>query len=319
MQTGIGGLNLPQVIGSLVACGFVLGVFWGLFWLKRRRREERKERPPQREKLLRPAGYSAMRRIDALWEKCMSAVAQAIGAGVFFGLAVGTFYPLLAALALGQVTMGQLWRASGSSVILVAAFAAIIALLWAVRGFQLVWRLDDELRNWRFGLRGEQAVAEKLADRGVAAAGYVAFHDVPGEGEWNVDHVVVGPGGVFVLETKARPRRKATRPQEEQYVFFDGKVLEFPWCYDRDAAEQVERNARWVREFLAGFGPKDLVVQPVIVVPGWYVESKGNYPVKAMNAKYLVKYLKESRQVFSPEQLETTMRRLDERCRVVEF
>jgi hypothetical protein len=46
-----------------------------------------------------------------------------------------------------------------------------------------------------------------------------------------------------------------------------------------------------VREFLAGFGPKDLPVQPVIVVPGWYVESKGNYPVKAMNAKYLVGYL----------------------------
>jgi hypothetical protein len=302
------------VIGSLVACALVLGVFWALFWLKRRRREERKERPPQREKLLRPAGYSAMRRIDALWEKCMSAVAQAIGAGVFFGLAVGTFYPLLAALALGQV-----WGAPKSDLIIVAALVGIIALLWAVRGFQAAWRLDDELRNWRFGLRGEQAVAEKLADRGVAAAGYVAFHDVPGEGEWNVDHVVVGPGGVFVLETKARPRRKATRPQEEQDVFFDGKVLEFPWCYDRKAAEQVERNVRWVREFLAGFGPKDLVVQPVIVVPGWYVKTKGNYPVKAMNATYLVGYLKGARRVFSPEQLETTIRRLDERCRVVEF
>src|SRR5664279_4995676 len=82
-------------------------------------------------------------------------------------------------------------------------------------------------------------------------------------------------------------------------------------------------DACWVREFLAGFGPKDLVVQPVIVVPGWYVESKGNYPVKAMNAKYLVGYLKGylkgAKRVLSPEELETTMRRLDERCRVVEF
>jgi hypothetical protein len=122
-----------------------------------------------------------------------------------------------------------------------------------------------------------------------------------------------------VLETKARSRRKAARPQEEQVVFFDGKVLEFPWCYDRKATEQVERNARWVREFLAGFGPKDLIVQPVIVVPGWYVKPKGNYPVKVMNATYLVGYLKGARPVFSPEQLETTIRRLDERCRVLEF
>jgi hypothetical protein len=310
---------LAQVVGSLVACALVLGTFWGLFWLKRRRREERKERPPQREKLLRPAGYSAMCRIDALWEKWMSAAAQAVGAGIFFGLTVGTLYPLLVALALGRVTVGQVWSEPRSDVVVVGALAGAIALLWAVRAFQSVWRLYDELRNWRFGLRGEQAVAESLADRGVAAAGYVAFHDVPGEGEWNVDHVVVGPGGVFVLETKARPRRKATHPQEEQDVFFDGKVLEFPWCYDRKAAEQVERNARWVREFLAGFGPKDLVVQPVIVVPGWYVKTKGNYPVKVMNATYLVGYLKGARRVFSPEQLETTIRRLDERCRVVEF
>jgi hypothetical protein len=49
----------------------------------------------------------------------------------------------------------------------------------------------------------------------------------------------------------------------------------------------AEGNARWVREFLAGFGPKDLVVQPVIVVPGWYVKTKRNYPLKAMSAKYL--------------------------------
>ena len=312
-------MNLAQVVGSLVACALVLGTFWGLFWLKRRRREERKERPPQREKLLRPAGYSAMCRIDALSEKWMSAAAQAVGAGVFFGLTVGTFYPLLEALALGKVTVRQVWSAPRSDLVVVAALAGAIALLWAVRAFQAVWRLTDELRNWRFGLRGEQAVAESLVDRGVAAAGYVAFHDVPGGGEWNVDHVVVGPGGVFVLETKARPRRKATRAQEEQVVFFDGKVLEFPWCYDRKAAEQGARNADWVQEFLAGFGPKNLEVQPVVVVPGWYVESKGNYPVKAMNAKYLVRYLKEARRVFSPEQLETTIRRLDERCRVVEF
>jgi hypothetical protein len=290
-----------------------------LFWLKKRRREERKERPPQREKLLRPAGYSAMCRIEALSEKWMSGVAQAIGAGMFFGLTAGTLYPLVAGLALGQFTLGQVWNAPRSDVIIVAALVGIITLLWAVRAFQAVWRLEDELRNWRFGLRGEQAVAESLADRGVAAAGYVAFHDVPGEGEWNIDHVVVGPGGVFVLETKARPRRKATRAQEEQVVFFDGKLLDFPWCYDRKASEQVERNVDWVRKFLTGFGPKDLVVQPVIVVPGWWVESRGNYPIKAMNAKYLVGYLEGARRVFSLEQLETTIRRLDERCRVVEF
>ena len=64
---------------------------------------------------------------------------------------------------------------------------------------------------------------------------------------------MVGPGGVFLLEKKARPRGKATRPHEEQDVFFDGKVLELPWCYGRKAGDPVGRSAPWVREFLAGF------------------------------------------------------------------
>ena len=45
-------------------------------------------------------------------------------------------------------------------------------------------KLATDVKNWRFGLRGEQAVAEKLADRTLSAAGYSAFHDVPGNGYW---------------------------------------------------------------------------------------------------------------------------------------
>jgi hypothetical protein len=46
-------------------------------------------------------------------------------------------------------------------------------------------------------------------------------------------------------------------------------------------------NASWVRRFIANFADKDLVIQPVPVLPGWYVVSLGNCGVKAMNAKYL--------------------------------
>ena len=141
------------------------------------------------------------------------------------------------------------------------------------------------MRNYRFGLRGEQAVAEELNNRNLISAGYVSFHDVPGDGPWNIDHVVVGPGGIFVLETKTRSRRKAKRDQPEQTVFFDGKMLHFPWCFDSNAVNQVKYNAEWVKNFVAGFGPKDMLVQPVVVVPGWFVEAKGNYPVKAMPAE----------------------------------
>ena len=102
-------------------------------------------------------------------------------------------------------------------------------------------------------------------------------------------------------------------------VRFDGSVLQFPWCYDDEAVEQVERNAKWIREFLAAFPPKNIPVQPVIVLPGWFVETQGSYPVKVMNATYLIAYLKQAKPFFTLEQLEPILQRLDERCRTVEF
>src|SRR5207249_11066461 len=99
-------------------------------------------------------------------------------------------------------------------------------------------------------LRGEQAVAEALNDRSLVAASYTAFHDVQSDGDWNIDHVVVGPGGVFVIETKSRSRRKAKFDQQEHVVTFDGRTLRFPWCEDYKAALQAERNAEWVQQFI---------------------------------------------------------------------
>jgi len=83
--------------------------------------------------------------------------------------------------------------------------------------------------------------------------------------------------------------------------------------------EQVEGNARWLREYLGVYAPKDILIRPVIVVPGWYVEAKGNYPVKVMNADYLVKYLKGAKRVYKPEELATVIQRLDDGCRTLEF
>lgn len=60
-------------------------------------------------------------------------------------------------------------------------------------------------------------------------------------------------------------------------------------------------------------------MQPVVVVPGWYTEALGNYPVKVMNATYLAGYLAGAKPRFTEEQLRPIIRRFDERCRDLEF
>jgi hypothetical protein len=89
--------------------------------------------------------------------------------------------------------------------------------------------------------------------------------------------------------------------------------------FDDESAKQVRRNAEWLRGFLRDVGPAELPIQPIIVVPGWYVETKGQYPVMAMNAKYLNSYLAGRSGPFSREQLKPVLRRLEEYCRDLEF
>jgi hypothetical protein len=94
----------------------------------------------------------------------------------------------VAALARGQISFAQLRGDSRFYEVVLAVFIGVGSLVWAVFWFFRVSRLVDEVRSWRFGLRGEQAVAEKLAERELAAGGYVAFHDLPakrGDKEWN--------------------------------------------------------------------------------------------------------------------------------------
>jgi len=61
---------------------------------------------------------------------------------------------------------------------------------------------------------------------------------------------------------------------------------------DTKAVGQASRNTKWLSGYLEKKTGEPVEVNPVLVLPGWYVETKGNYLVKAMNATYIVKYLR---------------------------
>ncbi|MGA2178012.1 MAG: hypothetical protein ABSH15_00225 [Verrucomicrobiota bacterium] len=125
-----------------------------------------------------------------------------------------------------------------ATVQLLAAHAPVLWLVLAVVllvGFSVagVWttirafRLFREAQNIRLGMRGEQAVAEVLHK--VADSRFRAFHDLPGDGDWN-------QGSPPPFQPQRAP---------EHVVIYDGKTLQFPAGYDADAVPQAERNARW--------------------------------------------------------------------------
>jgi Nuclease-related domain len=76
-----------------------------------------------------------------------------------------------------------------------AAVAVGIALL--------IYTLDEppqHIQKWRRGAEGERKTERAL--RPLERRGWRAEHDVQRDGKANLDHIVTGPAGAFLLETK---------------------------------------------------------------------------------------------------------------------
>jgi hypothetical protein len=72
----------------------------------------------------------------------------------------------------------------------------------ALAAWRLWFRPSEQARTWQHGAAGERHTAHLL--QRLARDGYVVFHDlaVPGNTSANVDHLVIGPTGVFVIDSK---------------------------------------------------------------------------------------------------------------------
>jgi hypothetical protein len=72
----------------------------------------------------------------------------------------------------------------------------------ALVGWRLRFRPSEQARAWQRGAHGERRTARLL--RRLIRDGYVIFHDlaVPGNTSANVDHLAIGPTGVFVIDSK---------------------------------------------------------------------------------------------------------------------
>jgi hypothetical protein len=79
------------------------------------------------------------------------------------------------------------------------------SLVWApATGWALSrcrFRASAGTRTWKTGARGERATARRL--RPLEQRGWIVLHDLPiPESTANVDHIAIGPGGVFVIDSK---------------------------------------------------------------------------------------------------------------------
>ncbi|TPV54786.1 NERD domain-containing protein [Aestuariibacter sp. GS-14] len=158
--------------------------------------------------------------------------------------------------------------------------AALYHLLKAIKEF-------SKLRNVRLGIEAEWAVSyalSKITDRNVRV-----FHDIQGP-NFNIDHVVTYPGGVLAIETKGRRKPNIKGAKDSHRLIVEGDTIQFPNFTDRSIIEQAKRQAQWLSKELTQSTGMEVVTQPLVVIPGWYIEIKQKPAVPVMNHKSLTKY-----------------------------
>ncbi|MCC2321354.1 nuclease-related domain-containing protein [Cellulomonas xiejunii] len=112
-------------------------------------------------------------------------------------------------------------------------------------------------RSWRVGARGEQLVGQELARLIAKEPRWTCLHAVPvGVDGSDIDHVVIGPAGVFTLNTKHHPAGRIW--VGARTVLVNGTRVP----YLRNARHEAERASRLLTA-AAGFPVR---VQGVVVV-----------------------------------------------------
>jgi Nuclease-related domain len=130
----------------------------------------------------------------------------------------------------------------------------------ALASWRLRFRPSTQARSWRRGAHGERRTA-RLLDR-LTRDGYVVLHDlaVPGNTSANVDHLVIGPTGLFVIDTKQ----------------WTGSVHQSPdglaW-HNHYPLERTLETVRWEAEVISRLlGTR---IHPLLCVHGAHVHGGG--------------------------------------------
>jgi len=159
-----------------------------------------------------------------------------------------------------------------------------------------------EGQNIARGMKAEKSVGQYLEQ--FRAQGYQIFHDIPGENgdkKFNTDHVIIGPKGVFTIETKY-----ARKPEKGQTkIQYDGRQISINGqTPDRDPVVQAKAQASDLSTLLKESTGRVFFVKPVVIYPGWFVENKVfNAEVWVMNEKALGPFIERQDTELSDENI----------------
>jgi hypothetical protein len=196
----------------------------------------------------------------------------------------------------GQYGRAVVRRNARWTIVAIVALVASMGLLGAVVGFRtpafllaevaaivgmlvVFARIDRSLERRMRGVRAEQHVGAILDS--LAQAGWLSLHDVA-TGRGNIDHVVVGPGGILTVETKGhRAPISIAR--------LDGAWL-----------RQAYAERKWLEALIGERADALLVLSHAYLIERGISRQRG---VLVLSARLLARHLQQRRRVYSPAEV----------------
>lgn len=183
------------------------------------------------------------------------------------------------------------------AVVTLPLYGAVVLMLDLILLMSALFTTPNSITAWQIGAAGEMRTGRLLET--LEADGFRILHDrkIPGARSANIDHIVIGPPGIYVVETKSYKGSLQIRGNE---VFVAGRRKN-GWI------DEVNREAAAVRTALADeLLAHGWTVAPIICVhradlPWFRSEVQG---VRIVSGNDLVKRLRKADPVLSAADVE---------------
>jgi hypothetical protein len=174
-------------------------------------------------------------------------------------------------------------------------------------------RLLNLRRKMRLGYEGEVATGQELNQ--LMFHGYHVYHDFVAD-NFNIDHIVVGPTGVFAVETKARAKPTSDNRTADAKMTYDGRCLHFPGWRETKLLEQAKNQADWLGRWLTSATGEQTQVRPIITLPGWFITRTSSEGIPIINPKQFLSIAKPiNGNLLDERRIKTIVHQIDQRCR----
>ncbi len=222
---------LPFLASVLIALGAALSF---KAWYKRRRRRS----PLQGRRIGMVPGQALVERIsDHDYELFAGIMLMYIAAPIMFSL-----------WAWNKID----WSTQRMGVVEWFYVAGVMGLtIFGFRSYMRHYRSREKARD---GLLAERVTGMQL--NRLTAQGCTVLHDIPGDG-FNIDHVVVAPRGVYMVETKSFRKPRESDSETTHKMAYDGTLLRFADFATDKPLKQARRQKNWLEQFLREAASRD--------------------------------------------------------------